>query len=117
DFSYKKFAEARQHECVICGKTYKRRHHLVRHLRYECGPARKQQQCTICGKRYSRPDTLQEHYILYHLTSPLLGKTFSLKILICPSTARCFCDSKFAFVSCKLKHLLRISETPVYIQI
>ncbi|PNF37579.1 hypothetical protein B7P43_G11956, partial [Cryptotermes secundus] len=58
--------EARQHECRLCGRTYKRRHHLVRHLRYECGSARKQQQCTICGKRYSRPDTLQEHYVLYH---------------------------------------------------
>lgn len=58
--------DARQHECQLCGRTYKRRHHLVRHLRYECGPARKQQQCAICGKRYSRPDTLQEHYVLYH---------------------------------------------------
>jgi hypothetical protein len=58
--------DERQHQCPLCGRTYKRRHHLVRHLRYECGPARKRQQCAICGKRYSRPDTLQEHYVLHH---------------------------------------------------
>jgi len=54
------------HPCPSCGRVYKVRSSLNRHVRYECGAAKKQQQCNICGKKYTRPEYVREHYHRRH---------------------------------------------------
>lgn len=49
------------HVCHLCGKSYKTRSTLNRHLRYECGGARFKLECTVCGRKFSRPDNLRQH--------------------------------------------------------
>jgi uncharacterized Zn-finger protein len=49
------------HVCQLCGKSYKSRSTLNRHLRYECGRARFKLECSICGRKFSRPDNLRQH--------------------------------------------------------
>lgn len=49
------------HICPRCGRCYKIRSTLNRHIRYECGIARKKLACEICGKKFSRPDNLKQH--------------------------------------------------------
>lgn len=49
------------HACPMCGRCYKIRSTLNRHIRYECGMARKKLACEICGKKFSRPDNLKQH--------------------------------------------------------
>jgi len=49
------------HVCHLCGKSYKSRSTLNRHLRYECGRARFKLECSICGRKFSRPDNLRQH--------------------------------------------------------
>lgn len=49
------------HICSRCGRSYKIRSTLNRHMRYECGIARKKLACEICGKKFSRPDNLKQH--------------------------------------------------------
>lgn len=53
------------HECPICGRLYKYRSTLYRHVRYECGGARMKLVCPICGRRFSRPDNLRQHAITH----------------------------------------------------
>ena len=52
--------------CQSCGRVYKVKSSLNRHIRYECGAAKKQQQCNICGKRYTRPEYVRGHYQRRH---------------------------------------------------
>ena len=52
--------------CGRCGKSYKLRGNLNRHIRYECGAAKKQQVCPLCEKKYSRPEHLREHFLRRH---------------------------------------------------
>jgi uncharacterized Zn-finger protein len=49
------------HVCQLCGKSYKSRSTLNRHLRYECGRARFKLECSVCGRKFSRPDNLRQH--------------------------------------------------------
>lgn len=49
------------HVCQLCGKSYRTRSTLNRHLRYECGRARFKLECSICGRKFSRPDNLRQH--------------------------------------------------------
>lgn len=60
------------HECPICGRLYKYRSTLYRHVRYECGGARMKLVCPICGRRFSRPDNLRQHAIT-HTSAPGLS--------------------------------------------
>lgn len=60
------------HECPICGRLYKYRSTLYRHVRYECGGARMKLVCPICGRRFSRPDNLRQHAIT-HTSAHSLG--------------------------------------------
>lgn len=53
--------EDKPHSCLNCGRNYKKRCTLNRHIRYECGSARKSLVCYLCGRLYTRPDTLIEH--------------------------------------------------------
>lgn len=59
--------DAYRHMCFACGKRYKTRSKLNRHVRYECGAARNQLQCRVCGRRFSRPDNLRQHGYLHAL--------------------------------------------------
>lgn len=54
------------HVCPRCGRTYKLRTLLRRHLQYECGQARKRLECSVCRRRFSRPDSLHRHLVMQH---------------------------------------------------
>ena len=62
------------HACPMCGRCYKIRSTLNRHIRYECGMARKKLACEICGKKFSRPDNLKQHEQT-HVTIYFSGET------------------------------------------
>nr|CAH7735842.1 unnamed protein product [Callosobruchus chinensis] len=49
-----------QHRCPNCDRSYKRKGHLIRHLRIECNvpPALK---CNICSRRFRYKHTLRRH--------------------------------------------------------
>jgi hypothetical protein len=61
-------AEQNYYLCGRCGKSYKQRRNLNRHIRYECGTAKKQQVCPLCGKKYTRPEYVKEHLLRRHPT-------------------------------------------------
>ncbi|XP_046663205.1 longitudinals lacking protein, isoforms A/B/D/L-like isoform X1 [Homalodisca vitripennis] len=48
-----------------CGRSYKHKHHLVQHLRYECGtePAFP---CPYCSFRTRRKGNLKSHLLFKH---------------------------------------------------
>ena len=48
-----------------CGRKYKRKCHLKRHLKFECGVGR-QFHCVICAKSFSRKSTLKTHLGMVH---------------------------------------------------
>jgi len=48
-----------------CGRKYKHKGNLQRHLKFECGVPTKFQ-CTICGKCFARKDTFKSHMGLKH---------------------------------------------------
>ncbi|XP_046992616.1 longitudinals lacking protein, isoforms F/I/K/T isoform X8 [Schistocerca americana] len=51
--------------CTRCGKLYKWRTNLLRHIRLECGKE-PQFQCPFCPKKTNRNDTLVSHIKLVH---------------------------------------------------
>ncbi|XKL69558.1 hypothetical protein PGB90_007327 [Kerria lacca] len=48
-----------------CGRKYKHKHHLNRHLKYECG-VRKQFVCDECGRSFAHKCNLKNHSIIVH---------------------------------------------------
>ncbi|XP_050535138.1 uncharacterized protein LOC126902154 [Daktulosphaira vitifoliae] len=48
-----------------CGRKYKYKKGLVRHLKYECGVS-PQFQCPICNKLYKQPETYKMHLLTIH---------------------------------------------------
>lgn len=46
--------------CHKCGKTYKQKTHLIRHLNFECGIEPKFC-CLICGKRFKQRSNFNTH--------------------------------------------------------
>lgn len=52
-----------------CGKSYKYKHHLKRHILYECG-GKKLFSCYICNKQFSRSMYLTTHFGLVHHIIP-----------------------------------------------
>lgn len=48
-----------------CGRKYKYKKGLVRHLKYECG-IEPQFKCPICNKTYKQPETFKMHLMSIH---------------------------------------------------
>lgn len=49
----------RPHECQICKKAFKHKHHLIEHSRLHSGE--KPYQCDKCGKRFSHSGSYSQH--------------------------------------------------------
>lgn len=52
-------AGKRPHECSICKKAFKHKHHLIEHSRLHSGE--KPYQCDKCGKRFSHSGSYSQH--------------------------------------------------------
>lgn len=53
-------------ECPnYCGRHYKNKGHLQRHLQQECG-VEPQYMCVICSKAFKRKESLKKHFVLVH---------------------------------------------------
>lgn len=50
--------------CNLCGKSYKRKDHLKRHLAFHSGE--RHFSCSVCGKRFLRADTCRVHLVNVH---------------------------------------------------
>lgn len=50
-----------------CGRKYKWKRDMTRHLKYECG-GKKSFNCTICQKSFSHKNDLKKHMIIKHKT-------------------------------------------------
>ena len=48
-----------------CGRKYKRKTHLNRHLKYECGVP-KQFKCDVCDKPFTHKESLKTHLGVVH---------------------------------------------------
>lgn len=53
---------SRLHYCAACNKAYKRRTHLLRHTKYECGKA-PSFHCEQCDYRCYRKDIFHQHLL------------------------------------------------------
>ncbi len=51
--------------CINCGKRYKYKFNLTRHIRYECGVA-PQFSCPECGRSFSQKSSLKSHRGIIH---------------------------------------------------
>lgn len=49
----------RPHECEVCKKAFKHKHHLIEHSRLHSGE--KPYQCDKCGKRFSHSGSYSQH--------------------------------------------------------
>lgn len=54
-----------RYSCVRCNKRYKNKHHLKRHVFFECGQQKKFQ-CPTCNKCMTRKETLLIHMHTMH---------------------------------------------------
>ncbi|XP_060541565.1 zinc finger protein 213-like [Pantherophis guttatus] len=55
--------EAKEHPCPECGKSFKRNHHLQRHLSIHSG--KKPHKCLECGKSFRQRENLHSHQRLH----------------------------------------------------
>ena len=51
--------------CKKCGKGFKNKMHLIRHMKYVHGPQVRPHLCDTCGKAFKRTDALQQHKIVH----------------------------------------------------
>ncbi|KAI4871306.1 hypothetical protein NFI96_007658 [Prochilodus magdalenae] len=57
--AFKLFWGKRPHECGVCKKAFKHKHHLIEHMRLHSGE--KPYQCDKCGKRFSHSGSYSQH--------------------------------------------------------
>lgn len=55
-----------RHVCSICGSTYTKKHHLVRHARSRHGLAPPCTTCSTCGQEFSKVRELKAHENVCH---------------------------------------------------
>ncbi|VEN38441.1 unnamed protein product, partial [Callosobruchus maculatus] len=56
---------ARPFGCTNCAKAYKRKSHLTRHIRYECGKP-PTFHCDHCGRKFHQQSNYKTHLKSYH---------------------------------------------------
>ena len=61
--------------CHRCGRRYKKRHSLVRHVQYECG-GQKKYTCHLCPAKYTQNGNLRLHFIKAHNIDVPANKKF-----------------------------------------
>ncbi|KAK7573695.1 hypothetical protein V9T40_010886 [Parthenolecanium corni] len=54
------------HRCLTCGKAYKRKYGLHRHVTYECLDSIPLFECQLCSKKFKRKDILDRHLQWIH---------------------------------------------------
>ncbi|KAG8259327.1 vascular endothelial zinc finger 1-like [Homalodisca vitripennis] len=54
------------YSCKVCMKTYRRKDHLVRHVKYECKDTEPLFSCSWCSFRSRRKDNLRSHMARIH---------------------------------------------------
>lgn len=52
-----------------CGRSYKRKDHCWRHIKYECGVPR-QFKCTYCPRSFAHNSALKKHVLVIHKITP-----------------------------------------------
>ncbi|XP_076287965.1 zinc finger Y-chromosomal protein-like [Lasioglossum baleicum] len=52
-------------KCPRCGRGYKVKHNLIKHLRYECG-GQKNFACDFCESSYTQNVNLRRHLMKFH---------------------------------------------------
>lgn len=55
----------KHHFCYKCGKSYRQRYNMLRHLQLECSQEPKFK-CHLCGYRAKRRNVLQTHMVTKH---------------------------------------------------
>lgn len=51
-----------------CGRAYKYKKNLNKHMNYECGERRDQFKCSFCNRTFSQRFSLRSHSIIVHRT-------------------------------------------------
>lgn len=64
-FSGLMLGEEKKNICGLCGKRYKHRTHLNRHVKYECNIP-PQFACPVCPYKAKQKGVLTRHFILRH---------------------------------------------------
>ncbi|CAH1399499.1 unnamed protein product [Nezara viridula] len=54
-----------RHNCSNCYRSYKHRHHLLRHIKFHCGKP-PAFHCQSCNKAFHRKDVLEVHFLSQH---------------------------------------------------
>lgn len=63
-----------RHFCEKCGRSYRNKKHLKRHVQLECD-RKKQFQCSLCQKEFYRKEYLHNHMRLIHTQLGLMLRT------------------------------------------
>lgn len=54
-----------KYRCIYCGRCYKVKGSLARHLKFECFTER-QFNCDVCQEKFARKSTIKRHYFTVH---------------------------------------------------
>lgn len=63
--------------CENCGKVYKHRGNMRRHMVYECGKQARFQ-CTFCDRKFHQQSNLKRHYDNKHSLMPKFSKSITV---------------------------------------